>query len=125
MPSVVTASRERLWLPVVAPVVWSTHFMLCYTVAALACGRFAEVLPAARVRGVLVVLTAAAVAAMAWCLRDGWRRLGSRWPRRAHDDDHPHDRQHFMAFTTVLLAGLSLLATAFEAAALWAVDRCT
>jgi len=99
--------------------------MLCYTVAALACGRFAEVLPAARVRGLLVVLTAAAVTVMVWCLHDGWNRLGSRWPRRAHDDDTPHDRQHFMAFTTVLLASLSLLATAFEAAALWAVDRCT
>ena len=120
-----TASRERLWLPVVAPVVWSTHFTLCYTTAALACGRFADVLPPARVRGLLAAFTVAAVAGMLWCVWDGWRRLGKGWPRGPHDDDTPHDRRRFMAFTTVLLAGLSVLATVFEAAALWAVDRCT
>lgn len=118
-------SRERLWLPVVAPVVWSTHFMLCYFTVALACGRFTAVLPAARVHALLAAYTLLALAGMLACLWWGWRQLGGTWPRHHHDDDTPQSRRRFMAFTTVLLAALSVLATVFESAALWAVGPCS
>ena len=121
MPS----ARERLWLPVVAPAIWSSHFLICYAIVALACGRLAAALPEPRVRSLLLVVTVAAMAAMGWCLRDGWRRLDSVWPVASHDDDSPRDRRYFMAFTTVLLAGLSLVATVFEAVAMLTVRRCT
>lgn len=117
-------TRERVWLPVLAPVIWSTHFMLCYVTVALACGRFAVALSTPTRRALVAAYTAVAVAGMGICLVDGLRRHGYRLPVRTHDDDTPEDRRQFMAFTTVLLASLSLLATAFETYALAVVDRC-
>lgn len=111
-------------MPVLAPVIWSTHFMLCYMTVALACGRFAVALSTPTQRALVVGYTVVAVVGMAACLVDGLRRLGYRLPVRTHDDDTPEDRRHFMAFTTVLLASLSLLATAFETYAMAVVDRC-
>ena len=117
-------TRERVWVPVLAPVIWSTHFMLCYVTVAVACGRFAVALPAPTRRALVVAYTVVAVVGMAACLVDGLRRHGYQLPARTHDDDTPQDRRQFMAFTTVLLAGLSLLATAFETYAMAVVDRC-
>ena len=115
---------ERLWVPVAAPVIWAIHFMACYITAALWCGRFA---PASSVGGLRLMIAAYSVVAMAGIaglFMHGRRRRRSLLPTRAHDDDTPEDRRHFMAFMTMLLAGLSLVATAFTALAAVLVDGC-
>lgn len=113
--------RESLWVPVVAPVIWSTHFTVCYIWIAMACGRFGSV---DRARNGVAILTALAAAAIAVCFFHGLRRHGYRLPDRTNDDGTPEDRSRFMAFTTMLLAALSLVATLYAGVAVMAVGGC-
>jgi hypothetical protein len=116
--------HERLWVPVAAPAIWAIHFTLCYVTAALWCGRFAGAAAPGALRTIVGVYTAVAVAGMVAFFILGLRRHRGQWPTRPHDDDTPEDRRHFMAFTTMLLAGLSVLATAYVALAMLLVDGC-
>jgi hypothetical protein len=116
-------TTEHLWIPIVAPAIWAVHFMLCYGTVVAACGRFARdgSLP---LPGLLAVYTIVALSAIAAMFVHGWRRHRHQLPRATHDDDTPEDRRHFMAWTTMLLAGLSLVATAFVAIAAVLVGGC-
>jgi len=115
---------ERLWVPVAAPVIWGVHFTICYITVALLCGRFSSVGDAGTLRLTIAIYTAIAIVAMVFLFVRGWRRHRSEWPDRPHDEDTPEDRRHFLAFTTMLLAGLSIIGTAFVALAVVIVDRC-
>lgn len=116
--------REPLWVPVIGPVIWSTHFTVCYIAVALWCGRFAAAFSVTAFHIVMAGTTAIALAAIAACFLHGFRGHRSRLPDRPHDEDTPEDRQHFVAFTTMLLAGLSFIATGYAALALWMVPTC-
>jgi hypothetical protein len=116
-----TRRRERLWIPLVAPIVWSTHFTICYIWVAIACGRLGSF---DRARTGVTVLTILAAAAIAICFWHGLRRHGYRLPDRPNDDGTPEDRTRFMAFTTMLLAALSLVGTLFVGVAVSAVGGC-
>lgn len=118
----VTRSPDPLWLPIVAPVVWSMHFMVCYVWAALACGRFSALSPALATG--ITASTAVSVLIISTLLVHGLRRLDHTLPDHPNDNPTPEDRTKFMAFTTVLLAGLSLIGTMFVAAAIWAIGGC-
>lgn len=120
----VAARHDPLWVPVVAPVIWVLHFMICYIAAALWCGRFASATSAADLRAVILVTTIAALIGIAGLFGYGLHRHRYVWPRRPHDDDTPQDRNHFMAFTTMLLSGLSGLATVFVAIGMTWVPSC-
>lgn len=122
---------DSLWVAVAAPIIWSAHFTLVYVTVAFACGRFGS-------RGaalLLVAYTAAAVAGIGYFFAHGWhryvslgggRRVAPDASRlmRAYDADSADDRQRFMAFTTMLLAGLSLIGTAYATLALMLVEGC-
>ena len=118
-------SRERLWVPVAAPVIWSMHFTLCYVTAAIWCGRFASASSPGDLRMIVGVYTAVAMAGIVGFFIHGLRRHRYQLPSRPNDDDTPEDRRHFLAFTTMLLAGLSLVATGFSAFAAMLVDGCS
>jgi hypothetical protein len=113
--------RESLWVPIVAPVTWSTHFTVCYIWVAMACGRFGSF---DRARTGVAIATAAAVAVIVGCLIYGLYRHGYRLPDRPNDDGTPEDRTRFMAFTTMLLAALSLVGTLYVGIAAMAVGGC-
>jgi hypothetical protein len=123
MDNAAVQSRDALWVPVVAPVIWVVHFMICYPVAALLCGRFSDPM-ATGLRTLAVGATIPALAGIGWMFLHGLRRHRYAWPERPHDDDTPEDRSHFLAFTTLLLAGLSAVATVFVALAIWLVPSC-
>lgn len=115
--------RERLWTPVIAPAIWALHFTACYVTAALWCGRFAgAALDLYTVVGLYTLVAAVPIVAL-FVL--GFRRHQYQWPSRPHDDDTPEDRRHFMAFTTMLLAGLSLLAMLYGGFAVALLDGCS
>lgn len=116
-----TRMRERLWMPIVAPVIWSTHFTICYIWVAMACGRFGSL---DRARTGVTMLTLVAAAAIAICFWYGLRRHGYRLPDRPNDDGTPEDRMRFMAFTTMLLAALSLVGILYVGVAVSAVGGC-
>lgn len=114
--------HEKLWIPVIAPVVWALHFQVCYALAALSCGRFTEIGRGAHVE--IAIVTTAAAVLIALCFLRGWRRHGYELAMGANDDDSAVDRQRFVAVTTMLLAGLSLLGTLFVGIAALAVEPC-
>jgi hypothetical protein len=116
---------QSLSTPIIAPVVWSVHFMTCYTWAALACGRLATADRFGAARTGIVVVTAIAAVAIAACFVTGFRRHGRRLPDQSNDVGTPEDRTRFMAFMTMLLAALSLIATLFVGVAAAAMTRCS
>jgi hypothetical protein len=124
MPLETTAAKQPLWVPVAAPAIWSVHFMLCYTTAALWCGRFAPP-RTPDLRMLTAIFTAVAMAAIGVCFVYALRRRGDQLATAPHDDDTPENREQFVAFTTLLLAGMSMVAVIFEAIAIFIVNRCS
>jgi hypothetical protein len=118
-------SPSPLWTPVIAPVVWSTHFTICYIWIAVACGRVASAGGVERARTGVAVITAIAVLIIAGCFVHGFRRHGRGLPDRPNDDGTPEDRTRFMAVTTMLLAGMSFIATLLVGYAVMAIGGCS
>ena len=116
--------RQSLWMPIVAPIAWAMHFMACYIWVALACGRFEAAGGFDRARTGIAILTATAALVIAGCFAFGFHRHGRRLPDRPNDDGTPEDRTRFMAFTTMLLAGLSFAATLYVGLAALAAGGC-
>lgn len=102
--------------------IWATHFTACYVWAAMACGRFAGGFDHARTG--ITAITIVACIAIAVCLVYGFHRHERRLPTQSNDDGTSEDRRRFMAFTTMLLAALSLIATAFVGGAAIAAGGC-
>lgn len=124
-------SRQRLWIVPASPVIWSLHFMACYITAALWCGvvvgREGPLTSARAAIGVYTVIALAAIAAVGWL---GWRAHrhhaggAGRADEPPHDDDTPEDRHRFLGFATVLLSGLSGVATIYSALAAVFIETC-
>ena len=119
------AHRDPLWMPVAAPVIWVLHFMACYIAAAMWCGRFAGLTPVPVQQLFVLTTTAIATAAIAALFWRALRRHQGESPGESHDADTPEDRAHFVALTTMLLAGLSALGTLFVAFGMWLVPSCS
>jgi hypothetical protein len=121
----IAESRQPVWIVPASPVVWALHFMLCYVTAAIWCGRVAgpqDSLGAARLAiGVYTVIALTAIATIGWL---GYRAhtLGGEEP--PHDADSPHDRHRFIGFATLLLSGLSAVATIYSALAALIIRTC-
>lgn len=120
------AEKTRyLALLFVAPTIWALHFLLCYITAAIWCARFVGRDGAlGPVRIAIVVYTVAACVAIGligWRGYQAHRHGGSTVP---HDEDKPEDRSRFLGFATMLLAGLSAIATIYVAMAAAFVSTC-
>lgn len=102
---------------IVAPTIWGAHFLLCYVGAAVYCAKAAT--PAADLAAVrlwialvtLIALGGIAASAMR-AFRHGHFRVAETTP---HDADTITDRRRFLAYATLLLSGLSFVATVFVA----------
>ena len=108
---------ESLWAMIIAPTIWAVHFLACYILAAIFCAKAAA--PSADlapVRWWIAGLTVVALAAIAACAIQAFRR-GHFMESKAtpHDADTIHDRRRFLAYATLLLSGLSFVATVFVA----------
>lgn len=121
-------SRQRLWIVPASPVIWSVHFMACYITAALWCGvvvgREGPLTSARLAIGVYTVIALAAIAAVGWL---GWRAHRHQAEGGAeppHDADSPEDRHRFLGFATLLLSGLSGVATIYSALAAVFIETC-
>jgi uncharacterized membrane protein YbhN (UPF0104 family) len=108
---------ESLWAMIVAPTIWAVHFLACYLLAAIFCAKAAA--PPAdfgTVRWWIAGFTCVALAAIGGCAIQAFR-LGHFMEGKAapHDADTIHDRRRFLAYATLLLSGLSFVATLFVA----------
>jgi hypothetical protein len=102
---------------IVAPTIWAVHFLACYILAAIFCAK-AGPAPAdlTTVRWWVAGFTIAALAGIAACAIQAFR-LGHfmEGKRAPHDADTIQDRRRFLAYATLLLSGLSFVATLFVA----------
>ena len=99
--------NERLWVAVLPLAVWALHMLVCYIAAALVCGRADGALRPALTRGVILTTVVAVGLIMAVFVRAA-RRPGA-WRAAVPDHAGADDRGAFIAFTTMLFAGVSLL----------------
>lgn len=114
---------DRLWVPLVSPIIWSSHFTITYIWAAMACGRFAPQ-AAGSLDPALTGMTLVALVAIGFFVVRAFRQLDYRLPDQPNDDGTPEDRNRFMSYTTMLLAGMSWIGTLFVGVASTAVGGC-
>ena len=107
--------HESLWMLALSPTIWAAHFLLCYVTGAIWCAKVPALAPLGGVRTAVFVFTIVALAGIVWNARGGWQRHRLGDAELPHDEDTPEDRTRFLGFATLLLAGLSAIATVFAA----------
>ncbi len=117
--------NESLWWLPAGPAVWFAHFMLSYVTAATWCAkvmeRSAAVSPVRIAVAIYTVLALAAIIAIGWRAYRHHRYGNTGLP---HDRDTPADRHRFLGFATLLLCGLSFIATVYVALAAVFIGSC-
>lgn len=105
---------EGLWTLFTAPVIWAGHFLACYVTAAVFCARFGGA-GFGMLRLVVAGFTLLALGGIVLAGVLAWRQWGFGTGDPPHDDPTRSDRLLFQGFATLLLAGLSLVAVAYQA----------
>ena len=108
---------ESLWAMIVSPTIWAIHFLACYIVAAIFCAKAGT--PSVDLATIRWWIAGFTVLALGGIAASGIQafRLGHFVEGKAapHDADTIHDRRRFLAYATLLLSGLSFVATLFVA----------
>jgi hypothetical protein len=108
--------RESLWMLTVGPAIWSLHLLLSYGTAAIYCAKVAEGDgPLGPVRWAIATYTVLALVGIVIGGVRGYRQHSYGSATVPHDFDTPADRHRFLGFATVLLSGLSAVATIYVA----------
>ncbi|HYC01217.1 MAG TPA: hypothetical protein VEC57_18935 [Candidatus Limnocylindrales bacterium] len=116
-------SRQSLWQVVASPSLWGVHFLASYGTAAVWCAKAgAGGLGGARLA--IMAFTMIALLAMALIGWRGYQRHLFGGTGGTHEYDRAEDRHRFLGLATVLLTGLSALATVFTAMAALAFEDC-
>jgi hypothetical protein len=122
-----TLPERTLYLVMVpmGPTIWFAHFCATYATASLWCA------PGLRVSGslsgihvVIAILTALALAGIGFVGLSGYRRQAYGGETAPHDDDTPQDRHRFLGLATMLLAGLSAVATTYVGISIFFFSTC-
>lgn len=117
--------RESLWPLALGPLMWMVYFLLSYATAAIWCAKAGGAggsLDGVRLTlGIYTVLTLIGIGIVIW---RGFRKHSFGTATVPHDFDTPADRHRFLGFATVLLGGLSLVATLYVALAVVFIDSC-
>lgn len=106
---------RSLWTLITGPVIWAVHFLVCYVGAAIFCAKAGDpeamLLP---VRLGIGVVTLAALAAIAFVGIEADRRSGPGLVFEApHEADTLAERRQFLGYATLLLSGVSFIATLY------------
>jgi hypothetical protein len=120
-----TPEDDTLWTLTISPAIWAAHLMLCYITAAVWCARFAG--PGGSLGGVRTAIawyTAVALVGIAFTGWEGFRNHRHGTETVPHDFDSPEDRHRFLGFSTLLLSGLSAVATVYVAFAALFFENC-
>jgi hypothetical protein len=118
-------NNESLWILTLAPGIWAAHFLFSYLSASIWCARLAGPdASLATVRAAIAAYTIVALVGIVVIGRVGYRRHGHGFETRPHDLDSPRDRHRFLGFATLLLAGLSGVATIFVALPAFFIESC-
>jgi hypothetical protein len=117
--------EDSLWMLTAAPVIWAAHFLLSYLTAALWCGmvvgRGGSLATARIAIAAYTALALTGIAVVGWV---GYRRHSYGAAPLPHDLDTPEDRHRFLGFATLLLSGVSAIATIYVALAAVFIGSC-
>ena len=101
------------------------HFLFSYFYAAYRCAPNADIF--ASIGGTRIVVGIATVAALVLIglvFRRAWVEWQAKGGTVRHDRDTAEDREHFLEFSTVLLAALSFVAVAFDVMPVLLIGDC-
>ena len=116
---------ESLWILIASPVIWAAHFLLSYITGAIWCAKVAEGSgPLGGARTAITVYTVLALIGIGLTAWRGFRRHDFGSATVPHDFDTPEDRHRFLGFATLLLSGLSALATIYVALSIVFITHC-
>jgi hypothetical protein len=100
------------------PAIWAAHFFTTYILVSLWCAPAmgggvptASTGSLAGAHTIVFALTVAALIGIGLVGWSGYRRQAHGGETAPHDDDTPEDRHRFLGLATMLLAGLSAVAT--------------
>jgi hypothetical protein len=117
--------NQTLWLLVAAPAMWATHFLLSYITVSIWCAKYAgasgSLLSA---RWLIGAYTVVALVGIGTVFMIGHRRRSHEDTNAPNDHDSPGARHRFLGFATLLLAGLSAVATLYVALAAVFIATC-
>lgn len=118
--------RGRALLPmVIGPTVWAFYFLVAYAGAAIVCERWPASLDTARwILLAIGILAASGVALTSTVAGISWRQDLARIDHGGTGDDSTAARRAFLAFATLLLGGLSVIAILYTAAPLLLSGTC-
>lgn len=117
--------KESLWLLVASPAIWALHFLASYLTAAIWCAKVAgPVGSLGDARIYIAVYTVVALLGIGITSWRGFRKHSFGSATVPHDFDTPEDRHRFLGFATILLSGLSAVATIYVALTAIFVESC-
>ncbi|MGK9066297.1 hypothetical protein [Stutzerimonas chloritidismutans] len=124
-PEAPPQERDSLWLITFSPTIWALHFLLSYLATSVWCAKVAGRSGAlGDIRVAIGVLTLVALVGIALTGWRGWRKHTFGHATAPHDFDTPGDRHRFLGFSTLLLSGLSFVATIFVALCVVFIRSC-
>ncbi|WP_239017743.1 hypothetical protein [Sphingomonas aracearum] len=110
-----------LWTLIVPPTVWAAHFLFSYLWAAIRCAKTGSFSTAPGVFWACTILALLVILASGWIARVQSRTPGDHPP---HEEGTETDRLRFLAYATMLLAGLSFVGVLFTAAPVLFLSDC-
>jgi hypothetical protein len=121
----ISEQKQSLWILAASPAIWTAHFVLSYSTAAITCGMLVG--RDGSLRGVRLAIAGYTVVALIAIVITGWsgfrkHRMGGE--TEPHDADTPEDRYRFMGSATLLLSALSAVATVYVALAAVFIRSC-
>jgi hypothetical protein len=117
--------HEHLFRLTAAPLLWAVHFLLSYCTAAIWCAKFVGADGSlGNIRVAVAVYTGVALAGIMFVGWRGFQRHSFEGSTLPHDFDSAADRHRFLGFATLLLSGLSAVATLYVAMTAVFIESC-
>ncbi len=118
-------SKQSLWLLIASPTIWALHFLACYLTAAIWCAKHSGPdRSLGNVREMIAMYTVIALVGISLIGFAGYRRNRNQVSSLPHDRDTSEDRHRLLGSSTLLLSGLSAIATMFVALAAFFMEKC-
>lgn len=118
-------TQDTLWTLIAAPTIWGWHFLLVYVPVAIRCAPNADVFePIGATRLVTGIVTLVSMVLIALIFRRALREWRSHGGGVQHRMDTAQDREHFLEFSTLLLAALSFVGVIFDALPILFIEDC-